>query len=786
MQQNPSLLDWLRVKLGHPRNQRLLRFGLAALAALWGVYSLIFLGKPGVGGFFFLGLAVGLLFWGLSVRGGGPEAPDMPGLSLGTRQRSAPRVLPGSLPADVSPAAARAPSRESFVRLLAGLRMPSALLLTIAGQAFLIANPHSYGPGLLLMVLGVAAFAANLVYDRLLGAPWKQEAAVESGLNFRWWLVGIALVTGAFGFWDARDNTFRLAGVLAWFISVACWMLGTWEWRVSPAQVLAGLRARLAPLVRAESVNVRVTRMAVLAGLVLVVGGYFRFSQLPAIPPEMTSDHVEKLFDVHDLVGGKHSVYFERNTGREPIQFYFAAFLVNVFQTGFTHLTLKITSSVAGFLMLPFMFFLGRELEDDRFGLLAMAMAAISFWATAISRVGLRFPLSPLFVAPSLLFLLRGVRRHSRNDFLLAGLFLGIGLYGYSTIRIVPLAYAVVLAWFFFWPQPGAARRQLVANGILMFATTFIVFLPLYRYATSPDNIFWYRSITRLGSPDQPINGNIVLIFLQNQWNGLLMFNFLGDQVWVNTIPGKPALDAISGALFVCGVVFLLARLVLRRDRVAGALLLLVPLLLLASTLSLAFPDENPSVVRAGGAIPVVFLITAYPLWLLWQRLQQVWPGATGRWLGTGSLVLLIGGSALINNNMYFVQYPAQYIGSAQNASEIGAVVHNFATTIGSYDTAWICLHPYWADTRAVGIYAGDIGWEQVLPPDQFTRLQGDTRPLMIILNPRGKDCIAAMRADFPTGKLSLVHSARGTDKDFLVYFVPGTTDLNENTLNYP
>jgi hypothetical protein len=115
----------------------------------------------------------------------------------------------------------------------------------------------------------------------------------------------------------------------------------------------------------------------------------------------------------------------------------------------------------------------------------------------------------------------------------------------------------------------------------------------------------------------------------------------------------------------------------------------------------------------------------------------------------------------------------------------MGAVVHDFATTIGSYDRAWICLHPYWADTRAVGIYAGDLGWEQVMSPADFTKLQGDLRPLLVLLNPRGKECIAAMRADFPTGKLSLVKSARGTDKDFLVYFVPGTADLNENTLNY-
>src|SRR5204863_7871817 len=170
--------------------------------------------------------------------------------------------------------------------------------------------------------------------------------------------------------------------------------------------------------------------------------------------------------------------------------------------------------------------------------------------------------------------------------------------------------------------------------------TTFMIFLPLYRYATSPDNIFWYRSFSRLGSTEQPINGNALMIFLQNTWNGLRMFNFIGDQVWVNTLPGKPSLDMISGALFLCGVVYLLLRLVLRRDRVAGALLLLVPFLILASTLSLAFPDENPSVVRAGAAIPVVYLIVAYPLWLLWKRVREVWPGRAGRSVGAISLAL--------------------------------------------------------------------------------------------------------------------------------------------------
>jgi hypothetical protein len=420
------------------------------------------------------------------------------------------------------------------------------------------------------------------------------------------------------------------------------------------------------------------------------------------------------------------------------------------------------------------------------FGLLAMLIAGMSFWATAISRVGLRFPLTPFFTAAALLFVLRGVRRSSRNDFLLAGLFLGIGLYGYSTIRLVPVALAAAVAWFWLWPQSRASRWQLAANTVLMFATTFVVFLPLYRYAIAPGNIFWYRSFSRLTDSEQAIAGSPLAVFLQNNWNALRMFNYLGDPVWVNTLPGKPMLDFITGALFVTGVIFLLLRLVLRRDRVAGVLLVLIPFLLLPSTLSIAFPNENPSAVRAGAAIPVVMLIAAYPAWLLLKRLRQVWPSGRGAWVPVLVMGGLLGIAALVNRNMYFVQYPAQYLRSAQNASEIGTVVHDFANSFGSYDRAWICLHPYWADTRAVGIYAGKVGWEQVMPPGEFARLEGDPRPLLVVLNPQGAECIAAMRADFPTGRLSEVHSARGPDKDFYVYFVPGADNLDATTLPQP
>src|SRR5258708_34627223 len=154
MQQNPSLLDWLRVKLGHPRNQRILRYGLAGLAAVWGVYSLLFLGQQGVGGYFFLGLALGLLFWGLSVRGEAVAVPDMPGFSLGAGSGARQHLASAAPNAKV---ATWPSTRETFTKLLAGLRLPSAIVLTIAGQAAILASPQGSPLGVALMALGLAA-----------------------------------------------------------------------------------------------------------------------------------------------------------------------------------------------------------------------------------------------------------------------------------------------------------------------------------------------------------------------------------------------------------------------------------------------------------------------------------------------------------------------------------------------------------------------------------------------------------------------------------------------------
>ena len=78
------------------------------------------------------------------------------------------------------------------------------------------------------------------------------------------------------------------------------------------------------------------------------------------------------------------------------------------------------------------------------------------------------------------------------------------------------------------------------------------------------------------------------------------MFNWSNGGVWFHSVPDRPALDVVTGALFLTGVLLIMVRYAQKR-RWLDVLLASMPILLLPSILSLAFPDENPSLNRTAG-----------------------------------------------------------------------------------------------------------------------------------------------------------------------------------------
>lgn len=506
--------------------------------------------------------------------------------------------------------------------------------------------------------------------------------------------------------------------------------------------------------------QIRAIRVPLLIFLTLLIAAFFRFHHLASVPAEPFSDHAEKLFDVYDITQGETRVFFPRNTGREAIQFYWTLLAAALFRTGLSFQSLKIGSALLGFFTLPFIYLLGREIANRRAGLLAMLFAGIAYWPNVISRIGLRFPLYPLFVAPTFYFLLRGLRTNSRNDFLLSGLFLGLGLHGYTPFRIAPLLVLVTFLLHLLSRRP----IRLSHYALLLFAA-LIVFLPLLRYSLEFPAEFWNRAASRAVVP------NPAPVFVSNLWNALLMFNVNDGNIFVNSIVHRPALDVVTGALFLLGLTLLLARRRFLDLWLVAAILTLI----LPSAFSLAFPVENPALTRAGGALVPVFVLAGMTLDGLLSAFSVGLKRSGEAVIAAGVVGILFAASAVQNYDLVFRQFAAQYDRVVWRTSEMGEVVRAF----GNPDRVWIVPYEQWVDTRLPALWAGIPNRDLGLPRGKLADTLQLPAPKLFIFkasplaaNFNDMATLEELRRLYPQGELTL-HESEPWWQSFWVYFVP-------------
>jgi 4-amino-4-deoxy-L-arabinose transferase-like glycosyltransferase len=620
----------------------------------------------------------------------------------------------------------------------------------------------------LLVIFFYLAAAGSLVLLMLLRnwqidslEPDEGEAA---DLKLRWpsFLAGILISLLAFLFFIA--NTFNLINLTLWITGlVLIWrslrVPGAWKDRI----VTAWNDFWQGGLV--------ITPWMVLVALVFLVCGFYRLYLLNQVPPEMFSDHAEKLLDVTDVLNGQYSIFFPRNTGREAFQMYLTAAVAKVFGTGISFLSLKLGTCLMGLFSLPFIYLLGKEIKNREVGLMAMFFAGIAYWPNVIARVALRFILYPAFAAPTLYFLVRGLKRKSWNDFLLAGLFLGLGLHGYSPFRIMPLVVFLVMLVYFLHTRSTSNRRLAVIGLAVMGLISLVIFLPLLRFALSHYDLFASRMLTRMTDAEHPLPGSPLQILFSNLGKALIMFQWDNGQIWVHSIPGRPALGVVAAALFSLGIVLLIARYIKGRHWIDLALLLSIPLLLLPSALSIAFPDENPSLNRSGGAIIPVFLVIAFALENLVVNIRSYLQGRSGRWVSVAAILVLAAISLRSNYQLVFDQYYQEFKMRAWNTSEIGRVIRQFSDTIGSEDQVWVVPYPHWVDTRLVGIRAlGYVRDYALWPPDIHSTV-GVATPKLYIYKPEDEEALQTLQELYPGGMITRFQSAV-EGRDFMLYYV--------------
>ncbi len=549
-------------------------------------------------------------------------------------------------------------------------------------------------------------------------------------------------------------------------------------WVLSLTLLVYGLWLKNPKIVQNPDPDERRKKMiwsAVLVG-VFAVTLFFRLYRTDSIPVEPFSDHAEKILDVYDITQGNTKIFFERNTGREAIQMYWTLLVANVFGTGLSYLSLKLGTALLGILTLPYIYLLGKEFGNERVGLFALFLFGIAYWPNVISRIGLRFPLYPLFAAPTLLYLIRGLRTRNRNDFILCGIFLGVGLHGYSPFRIVPILVAAAFIIYFLHAQSKGNREQGAMWLVIIVITSAFIFLPLLRYWIEFPEYFGERAVSRLTGISQvtglstPLPGPAWQLFLSNLYRAMLMFNWDNGEIWVNSMPHRPALDIVTAALFVIGVVLLIARYVRQRDWRDMLLLVSIPMLLMPSILSLAFPGENPALNRAGGGAVAAVLVSALALDGLVTGLSGVRSGRR-LFIAYGLTGILLAASALQNYDIVFNQFDRNFRAGAWNTSEMGQVIGDFRDTYGQTDTFWIVPFPYWVDTRLPGVWAGIPNRDFALWPENFLQTVNLPAPKMFLFWPEDLKTENALKELYPDGALTR-YTSSVAGKDFMMFFV--------------
>lgn len=571
-----------------------------------------------------------------------------------------------------------------------------------------------------------------------------------------------------------EGNRFTLIGTSAWLGSVLLFLLAFWQGEVTLPRPSAALRQRVGRWLMSREVWA--------VALVLLLALAARLYRLESVPPEMNSDHVEKLLDVNDVLNGRHYIFFERNTGREPMQFYLVAAIIRLLDTGLSFYSLKLSNVLMGVLSVLGTYLLGREAGGRRVGWLAAFFVAVALWPVGTSRIGLRYPFAPAFTSLSLWLLWRALRTGQRNDWLLAGLMLGLGLHGYTSFRIMPLVVAATVGVRLLVAPPPGWRGwwRLAQNLVLCAGVMLLLFLPLGRYMTEWPDRFWYRSLTRSTDLEQPLAGPLWQVAGQTVARTVGMFNWVGDRVFVSTIPNVPVLDAISAAFFLVGLGWGLVALVRGGPSrwVAAATLVGGFLLLLPSALNFAFPLESPSVVRTGGAIPLVALLFALGVRAIVEQGRAAWPGRWGRRGVTVGVALLLLSMGFINYQRYFGPYVTIYRSLAMNTGEVSATLRDYLSVVGDTDHMMVKGWPHWVDTRALAIQLGDVGWEQRRSSMQLLPLVGvapeDGQALLFLLHPADSLSLKTLQKHYPTG-WPITFRSPTPHRDYILFIVPGT-----------
>lgn len=237
---------------------------------------------------------------------------------------------------------------------------------------------------------------------------------------------------------------------------------------------------------------------------IVVVAGALRFVQLDKLPAGINVDEASNAWNAYTLLktgkdqhGVSWPIFYTRAFGENRSTSYIYSLIPFQAFGGMSIQTTRLPAALGGLLTVVLMYFVGARLFGQSTGLIAAGMLALNPWHLQVSRLGVEASLSPSLVLASLAALLWAnlplVDDHQRRPrplvALLAGLVLGLSLYGYWAVRIfLPLFFigAVALTWKVWWQQLRT-RDGALAIGAFLLALALTCAPLFWRHVVDPE-----------------------------------------------------------------------------------------------------------------------------------------------------------------------------------------------------------------------------------------------------------------------------------------------------------
>lgn len=372
---------------------------------------------------------------------------------------------------------------------------------------------------------------------------------------------------------------------------------------------------------------------------ILAIAVFFRIWQLNSIPPGLYPDvAINGNEALNSLKTGDFKVFYPENNGREGLMMWLIAFSFSIF--GVSVWSIKIVAATIGILTVLGLYLLTKELFEslritnsaelrinyaENIALLASFFLAISFWHTNFSRIGFRAILLPFALVFAFYFLIRGfkqklkqiIRQNQQNyiklynsaiNFVLAGIFFGLGFYTYISFRLAVLILPFIFIPYWFIFKKASLSKKFLLSICYFLIATFFVALPIGIYFLQHPQDFIGRaapvSILATENPARELFKSLVL--------HLGMFNFYGDHNWRHNFAGSPQLFWPVGILFLIGIAFSLKEIFRKSNYQNKNYQLLATFYFLLSTFFIMLLpgiltfEGIPHSLRVIGVIPVV------------------------------------------------------------------------------------------------------------------------------------------------------------------------------------